>query len=102
PLLFLSSTTPVEGGQAALTSVFNQAESAALADGTPPDLTPWPYTSFGRPGSVVETRKIEDLDVTFIRFANGVKLTVKPTKYRADQILVGVSLTGGGLAMQNS
>src|SRR4029453_16374226 len=78
---------------------FREAEDATLADGTPPDLKPWPYTSFGTPGTVAETRKIDDLDVTFIRFANGVKLTVKPTKFRADQILVGVSLTGGELAL---
>ena len=99
PLLFLSSTTPVEGGNAALASVFREAESATLADGTPPDLAPWPYTTFGMPGRVAETRKVDDLDVTFIRFANGVRLTVKPTKYRADQILVGVSLAGGELSM---
>ena len=99
PLLFLSSTTPVEGGNAALASVFRDAESATLADGTPPDLSPWPYTTFGTPGTVAETRKIDDLDVTFIRFANGVRLTVKPTKFRADQILVGVSLAGGELSM---
>jgi zinc protease len=99
PLLFLSSTTPVEGGESALVSVFREAENATLADGTPPDLPPWPYTSFGTPGTVVETRRIEDLDTTFIRFANGVKLTVKSTDYRADQILVGVSLAGGELAM---
>jgi zinc protease len=99
PLLFLSSTTSVEGGETALASVWQQSESALLADGTPPDLAPWPYTSFGTPGTVAETRKVEDLDVTFIRFANGVTLTVKPTKYRADQILIGVSLAGGEIAM---
>ena len=99
PLLFLSSTTPVEGGDARLASVFRDAEGAMLADGRPPDVAPWPYTSFGTPGTVVETRKIDDLDTTFIRFANGVRLTVKPTKFRADQILVGVSLAGGELAM---
>ncbi len=99
PLLFLSSTTPVEGGEATLASVYREATSATLADGTPPDLAPWPYTNFGAPGTVAETRKIDDLDVTFIRFANGVKLTVKPTKFRADQILIGISLAGGELAM---
>jgi zinc protease len=70
-----------------------------LADGTPPDLGPWPYTSFGPPGTVVETRKIDDLDLIFVRFANGVRLTVKPTKFRADQVLVGIQLAGGELAM---
>jgi zinc protease len=99
PLLFLSSTTPVEGGETALASVFREAEGATLADGTPANLAPWPYTTFGTPGTVSETRKIDDLGITFIRFANGVKLTVKPTKFRADQILVNVSLAGGELAM---
>src|SRR5437868_3744312 len=57
-----------------------------------------PYPSFGASGQVAETRRLEDLDATFIRFANGVRLTVKPTKFRADQILVSVNLTGGDLA----
>src|SRR6185503_17556225 len=95
----LSSTTPVEGGEATLVSVYREATSATLADGTPPDLAPWPYTSFGTPGTVAETRKVADLDVTFIRFANGVKLTVKPTKFRADQVFVSVNLAGGELAL---
>jgi zinc protease len=60
PLLFLSSTTPVEGGDARLATVFRDAENATLADGRPPDIAPWPYTSFGAPGTVSETRKIED------------------------------------------
>ena len=98
-MLFLSSTTPVEGGETTLASVYREATTATLADGTPPDLAPWPYTNFGTPGTVAETRKIEDLDVTFIRFANGVRLTVKPTKFRADQILIGINLAGGELAM---
>src|SRR5258705_7675211 len=63
-----------------------------------PALVAWPYTSFGTPGQVAETRRIEDLDATLIRFANGVRLTVKSTKFRADQILVGVSLAGGDLS----
>src|SRR4029077_10187412 len=32
----------------------------------------------------------DDLGVTFVRFANGVRLTVKPTKFRADEILASV------------
>src|SRR5882672_1961947 len=98
PLLFLSSTKPVEGGEAMLASVFTRAESATVQNVAPPALVAWPYTSFGTPGQVAETRRIEDLDATLIRFANGVRLTVKPTKFRADQILVSVNLTGGDLA----
>ena len=98
PLLFLSSPKPVDGGEAMLASVFTRAESATVQNIAPPALVAWPYTSFGTPGQVAETRRIEDLDATLIRFANGVRLTVKPTKFRADQILVSVNLAGGDLA----
>ncbi len=36
-----------------------------------------------------------DLDTSFIRFANGVRLTVKPTKFRNQQILVSVRIGKG-------
>jgi zinc protease len=98
PLLFLSSPKPVEGGEAMLTSVFNRAEAATMQNVVQPELVAWPYTNFGTAGQVAETRRIEDLDTTLIRFTNGVRLTVKPTKFRADQILVNVDLAGGDLA----
>ncbi|HEY4265291.1 MAG TPA: insulinase family protein [Micropepsaceae bacterium] len=98
PLLFLSSPKPVEGGEAALASVWNKAESEKIENAPQLQLAVWPYTSFGVAGQVVETRHIDDLDATLIRFENGVRLTVKPTKYRADQILVSVDIAGGDLA----
>ncbi|HXJ02261.1 MAG TPA: insulinase family protein [Micropepsaceae bacterium] len=98
PLLSLSSPKPVEGGETALASVFSHAETAPLDNAAPLQLAVWPYTSFGSPGRIVESRHVDDLDATFIRFENGVRLTVKPTKYRADQILVSVNIAGGDLA----
>ncbi len=98
PLLFLSSPKPVDGGETALASVFNHAESEAIENVAQLKLAVWPYTDFGAPGRVIETRHIDDLDATLIRFENGVRLTVKQTKYRADQILVNVNIAGGDLA----
>jgi zinc protease len=48
---------------------------------------------------VAETRRIEDFDATLVRFENGVRLTVKPTKYRADQVLVTATIAGGRLML---
>jgi zinc protease len=48
---------------------------------------------------VAETRQVLDLDTTFVRFANGVRLTVKPTKFRDEQILVSVRVGNGRLEM---
>jgi zinc protease len=98
PLLFLSSPKPVEGGETVLASVFNRAEAAPIETAATQQLAVWPYTNFGTAGKVAESRHIDDLDATFIRFENGVRLTVKPTKYRADQILVSVQIAGGDLA----
>ena len=98
PFVFLSSPTAVEGGQATLASVFDRAEADPIGKAAPPQVTAWPYTSFGPPGRVVENRRLNDLDTYFIRFENGVRLTVKPTKFRADQILISVDIAGGDLA----
>jgi zinc protease len=98
PLLFLSSPSPVQGGETTLASVFNKAESDPIDKAAPQEIAAWPYTNFGVAGRVAETRHVDDLDATFIRFANGVRLTVKPTKFRADQVLVTVSVAGGDLA----
>ena len=99
PLLFLSSPAPVANGEQTLASVFDRAESATIANAEQQKLGEWPYTNFGPPGKVAETRKIDDLDATLVRFENGVRLNVKPTKYRADQVLVTVTVGGGRLML---
>ena len=55
----------------------------------------WPYSQFGKPGVVTERHEIADLGVVTVRFANGVALSVKPTKFRQDQILVAVDVGHG-------
>lgn len=97
PLVFLSSPAAIEGAEATLASVFDRAESAPVENAAPAQIAAWPYTTFGAPGRVVENRHLDDLDAYFVRFENGVRLTVKPTRYRADQILVNVSIAGGDL-----
>ena len=59
----------------------------------------WPYQNFGPAGAVAERRTVADLGLTQVRYANGVTLTVKPTKYRQDQVLVSVKIGGGRLEL---
>ncbi|MGH6972572.1 MAG: M16 family metallopeptidase, partial [Caulobacteraceae bacterium] len=95
PLVFLATPTPVEGDVAAVKKTFELAEAAPV---TPPEaarVVGWPYASFGAPGKVVERRDVADLDTVFVRFANGVRLTVKPTKFTRDQVLVRVRFGEG-------
>ncbi|HET7085322.1 MAG TPA: insulinase family protein [Rhizomicrobium sp.] len=103
PLIFLSGPEPVPGGEPAVTEAFRNIEQQALA-ATPlaraqhPVLS-WPYNDFGKPGQVAETRQVPDLGVTFLRFANGVRLTVRPSQLRANQVLVSVKVGDGQLSL---
>lgn len=95
PIVTLNSTTPVEGGDAALAAVFNASKQTAVAQLQPPVAKPWAYTSFGTPGTVVSRSGPDKLGATTVTFANGVKLTVKTTDYSKNSIQVGL-LTGIG------
>ncbi|MDE2486392.1 MAG: insulinase family protein, partial [Alphaproteobacteria bacterium] len=95
PLLFVASPKPIAGGEPALLAALNAAEKQTVTPPQAPRQVTWPYESFGPPGKVVETRDISDLETTFVRFANGVRLTVKPTKFTDDQVLVRVNIGHG-------
>jgi zinc protease len=97
PLVYLTSPTAIEGGQPALLAAYNQAHGAAVTAGAVQQAKAWPYESFGTPGTVAERREIASIGATAIRFANGVRLTVKPTAFRDDEILVSVRIGNGQL-----
>jgi len=100
PLVFLSSPQPVADGQETLARALADVESSPIAGpARAPRAGPaiWPYTYFGPSGAVAERREIADLGTSFIRFENGVRLTVKPTTFNAGQILVQVAVGDGRL-----
>ena len=101
PLIFLSSTSEIEGGKPAVRTAFQDIEKSIAAEPPPPAESAsnavWSFTSFGTPGAVAERRDIADLGTTFVRFANGVRLTVRPSKLRTNEVLVSVKVGGGRL-----
>jgi zinc protease len=97
PLVYLTSPTPVEGGEQALLAAYSQSRGVPVTAAAVQQIQPWPYSSFGPPGAVAERHDIPSLGVTAVRFANGVRLTVKPTKFRDDEILVAVRAGHGQL-----
>ena len=62
-------------------------------------IKPWPYTNFGKPGTVASREEVSDLGVTLVKFDNGVKLTVKPLPTNKDLISVRVRIGRGRLQM---
>jgi zinc protease len=99
PLLFAASPKPLAGGEATLRAALESSRKVAVKPPPAPRQVSWPYATFGPPGRVTERRSAADLGVTFVRFANGVRLTVKPTKFRDDEVLVRVNIGRGLLEL---
>jgi zinc protease len=97
PLVYMTSPTPVDGGEVALRTSFDDVHRAAVAAPAVEHAKSWPYDNFGNPGAVAERRELAALGATAIRFANGVRLTVKPTSFAKDEILVSVRIGHGQL-----
>ena len=97
PLVFLSSPNPIVGGEKVLLETFKAADEQKVTPPSQEATVTWPYSQFGPVGTVAERKDISDLDTVFIRFANGVRLTVKQTKFTQDQILVRARLGNGKL-----
>lgn len=97
PLLTLVSQAPVETGEQALLEAFNQSRQLAVAAPSADAVKTWTYTNFGAPGTVAERREAPEYGATLIRFGNGVRLTVRPSQARKDQILVNVRVGDGKL-----
>lgn len=101
PLVFVASPQPIEGQEVAILDVLHRAQAETLEAGAAVAEATWPYTDFGTPGVVAERAEIEDIGVTTVRFANGVRLTVKPTDFRQDQVLVSVNMGQGRRGLTN-
>jgi zinc protease len=99
PLVFMASPLPIDGGEAAFSKAFFDSRAKAVEAPQQLAAKAWPYARFGQPGKVVEQKEIADLGASMIRFANGVRLTVKPTTFRKDQVLVRVRVGHGQIDM---
>jgi zinc protease len=107
PLVYLSSPTPIQGGEAAVAAAYQEARNAPL----PPVVSifvpggpakPWPYADFGPAGTVAERRSIDSIGATAVRFANGVRLTIKRTAFSRDDILVAARVGRGKLGLSEN
>lgn len=99
PLVMVAGPSPVEGGEAAVNTKLAQALATPVTALAAEQTRAWTHTDFGSPGTVGERRELSAIGTTFLRFANGVRLTIKPTKFAADQIVVSVAFGDGQQAL---
>jgi zinc protease len=66
-------------------------------------VTPWNDTTSTReliehkpePAAITTTRKVDEIGLTIVRFANGVEAWLKPTDFKNDQVLFSLQAKGG-------
>jgi zinc protease len=97
PLVEMSAPAPLEGGDRAVAAEYLKAHSMAVSAPVAEAAMNWPYESFGPPGVVAQQTDIAGLGAVSVHFANGVRLTVKPTQFHAGDVLVNVRLGNGRL-----
>ena len=76
-------------------------KALATAEATP--VTPWNDTTSTRelletkpePAAVTSTRKVDEVGLTIVKFANGVEAWLKPTDFKNDQVVFALQAKGG-------
>ncbi|TAJ66948.1 M16 family metallopeptidase [Brevundimonas sp.] len=99
PLALVVTPVEIEGGEAAVTAALEASRLAPVSAPAAQAQLEWPYAAFGAPGAVESRSELEAVGATVVTFANGVRLTVKPTNFRDEQILVSVRTGLGELGM---
>jgi zinc protease len=99
PALFLTTNAPVAGGIDAVQGAYAAARAAPVEAAAALVTRPWDYTAFGEPGRVVATQTVPDLGVTNIRFANNVRLVVRPSDFEPGRVRVALRFGEGALAL---
>ncbi len=95
PMALVVTPVEIEGGEAAVTAALEASRQMPVSAPAVQAQLEWPYETFGAPGAVANRREIAEVGATVLTFANGVTVTVKPTEFRDEQILVRVD-TGIG------
>jgi zinc protease len=99
PLALVATPEPIEGGEAAVTALLEASTAVPVAPPAAQAALEWPYATFGTPAQPARQQEIASVGATVVTFANGTRLTVKPTTFRDDQILISVRAGLGELGL---
>jgi zinc protease len=97
PLIRFQGRKAPEGGDEALRSAFIAAMELPIAAPADQFTLPFAYRIFGAPGTIVSDEVEPAFGLRLIRFANGVRLTLKQTTLREDRVAVALAIDGGDL-----
>jgi len=84
-------------GDAVVAEAYKASEQTNVSPTNAAGNIAWAYTDFGPAGAVATRTHIDDLDITEVTFANGVRLNLKKTDFEANTIHVSARLGTGQL-----
>ena len=99
PVILVVSPVDIEGGADAVTAALAASRQVPVAAPAVQAQLAWPYAEFGTPTAPTSRTELAAVGATVITFPNGVRLTVKPTTFRDEQILVSVRTGIGELSL---
>lgn len=96
PLVHVSTKDRITVAEVA--DAFQSSSRIAVAAPTEAAALAFAYNDFGSASAIVEDRRIDDLGIRTIRFANNVRLNLKRTDFETGKIAFSARLGGGLLA----
>lgn len=97
PLIRYQGRSEPEGGAQALRAAWDEGAATQVLPREQTARADFAYTDFGQPGAIVADTRDPRLGIRLIRFANGVRLNLKPTDIRKDRVSFRLRLDGGEL-----
>jgi zinc protease len=97
PLIHVSHNVAIDGDTRAIAAHLGDSMKLAVAPPATDAKRAFAHTDFGPAGRVVADRRIADLDIRLVRFANNVQLNVKRTDFEKGRVRVSLRVGGGTL-----
>ncbi|WP_146205784.1 MULTISPECIES: M16 family metallopeptidase [Vibrio] len=99
PWIYLTHSQPEEQVAKQLLSVYLQSQQQPISTHQEQKVTPFAYANFGEPGKVISDQRDENTGIRQLGFANGVRLTLKPTQFEIGQARVQLKVGFGDVAL---
>ncbi|MFT5106972.1 MAG: zinc protease [Pseudoalteromonas tetraodonis] len=96
--IFVGGNLRLADGEDKIVEAFKKSRAVKVEAPEEVEQKAFAYTDFGEPGKVVETKVHEDLGVTQMKFANHVRLNLKPTDFEKGTILISMRIGSGELS----
>ncbi len=95
--IFVTGNLTLDDAATRITAAYESSRAIAVAPPAKIEEGAFAYTDFGPAGEVAKTKSADDLGITLLEFANGVRLNLKVTDFEAGRTQVGIRAGGGRL-----